>query len=276
LKPHGTWTALALVVLQGLPTPVVAQHPDQALLSTFCDVSNMQGSTCKKAKAYPGGRACDVKLGKERYSGRFLAPDRSFLVVRYDSDCEPHATNFGGSVVFEKIGGVWKFRSYQPGYQTNDCITIARNDSQERLICLTGHVGQGHLESGVAEILFTQDFSRDISLSLDFFITAQDSTGAYGSNTVACKGPPVYFGLSKLRAGPRPGTITVAIAYADKDTIATACQRGFPRPREIYGELKPGDAYVPPGYEKNQRFVIDLATRKVVAEAESGKTAAPR
>lgn len=46
---------------------------------------------------------------------------------------------------------------------------------------------------------------------------------------------------------------------------------GARRPKEIFGELRSGEAYVPPGHEKTTRFVIDLTTSKAVPEAEFGK-----
>jgi hypothetical protein len=148
---------------------------------------------------------------------------------------------------------------------------LARNEKQDRLICITGHLGQGHLESGVAEMVFTRDFSGNIDVSLNYFVRAEDATGAYGSNVVDCKENSVYFGLAKLGAGPGRDTVVVDIAHADKDTIETACTKGFPRPKEIFGELGPGEAYVPPGREKKARFVIDLTTSKVVPEAAFGR-----
>ena len=158
------------------------------------------------------------------------------------------------------------FRGYQPAFQANDCITLARNGRQDRLICITGH-----LESGVAEMVFTRDFSKRIDVSLNHFVRAEDSIGAHGANVVECKESSVYFGLAKLAPGPRPDAVAVDIAHADKDTIQTACTKGFPRPKEIFGEPGPGEAHVPPGHEKNARFVIDLATSKTVPEAEFGR-----
>ena len=97
---------MALGALVSLPAAADAQSPDRALLSTFCDAQNIQGATCRKAKNYPNGRACDVKLGKERYGGKFLAAGTGLLVIGYESGCEPHATDFGGSVVFEQRAAV--------------------------------------------------------------------------------------------------------------------------------------------------------------------------
>jgi hypothetical protein len=54
----------------------------------------------------------------------------------------------GGSVIFEQKDGATLFKGYQPSFQVNDCIIVARNEKQDRLICITGHLGQGHLESG--------------------------------------------------------------------------------------------------------------------------------
>jgi len=70
-----------------------------------------------------------------------------------------------------------------------------------------------------------------------------------------------------LGAGPARDTVTVEIAHADKDTIETACRKGFPKPKEIFGELGDGEAYVPKGYEKKGRFVIDLTNSAAIPEA---------
>ena len=271
--------AIIAIILLALGGPAVAQagnkdkapNADRPLLATFCDAGNIKGSACTNAKGYRSGRRCDVKLTPDRYTGKFLADGTTLLVVNYESDCEPHATNFGGVVIFEQKDGAARFRGYQPGFRANDCIVLARNEKQDRLICITGYLGQGHLESGVAEMAFTQDFSKTIGVSLNFFARAEDSTGAYGANVVDCKETSVYFGFGKLGPGPGRDTVAVDIAHADKDTIQTACTKGFPRPKEIFGELRPGEAYVPPGHEKNARFVIDLTTSKAVPEAEFGK-----
>jgi hypothetical protein len=268
---------LAVTLLAGvtaLPAPGEAQSADRQLLSTFCAPSNIRGSACSRAKAYPNRRACDVSLGNDRYSGKFVA-GRTILIVDYGSKCEAHVNEFGGAVLFEQTGSPAAFRGFQPGYAPHDCVVLSGND-RDRLICLTGHMGQGELESGVAEMVFTQDFSKGINLSFDFFATADDTTNTYGANTVDCKEREKYFGLSKLAMGPQRETVVVEVAYADAEIIKTACAGGFPKPKETFGELADGEAYVPGGREKIGRFVIDLATRKLVPEAEFGKTPAAR
>jgi hypothetical protein len=83
---------------------------------------DIKGSACSRAKGYRSGKRCDVKLTPDRYSGKFLADGSTLLVVNYESGCEPHATNFGGAVIFEQKDGGTLFRGYQPGFQANDCI----------------------------------------------------------------------------------------------------------------------------------------------------------
>ena len=265
----------AILLATGLGGPAFAQandskapNADRPLLATFCDAANIKGSACTHAKNYRRGKRCDVKLRPDRYSGKFLADGTSLLVVSYESDCEPHATDFGGSVIFEQRDGAAIFGGYRPGFQVHDCLVVARNEKQDRLICITGHMGQGHLESGVAEMVFTRDFSKTIELSLNYFVTGEDAVGAYGSNVVECKETSKFFGFEKLGAGPARDTVAVGIAHADKETIETACRKGFPKPKETFGELGDGEAYVPPGHEKKGRFVIDLTTSKAVPEAE--------
>jgi hypothetical protein len=277
-KSRGLVVALALgggLLLAN--RPVRAQDADRALLSTFCDAADIAKSTCKRARGYPNpdGRACDVKLGGDRYSGKFTASDNPVLVVSYESGCEAHATDSGGAVLFELSGDKYVFKSFQPGSQGNDCVVV-KDPRQDLLICMSGHMGQGILESGVAQMVFTRDYSGEISLSPDFLLTAEDSSSAYGANTVTCKEPSKYFGVSKLSAGPRPRTVAIKLDYADAGTIRTACGKGFPRPKKLFGKLSRGEAYVPTGFEKKGNFVIDLVTRKVEAEAQAGKPAAPR
>jgi hypothetical protein len=247
--------------------PAAADDADRTLLATFCDAADIAGSACRKAKGYPdaGTRACDVKLTKERHRGKFIA-DHPLLVIGYESGCEPHATDGGGSVVFELVADKHVFRSFQPGTQVNDCVTLPEDTTQDILVCITGHMGQGYLESGVAQVTFKGGAGKDIETSFDFLLNATDSIGAHGANTVTCKEGPKYFGVSKLAAGPRPMTVTVEVEYADAATIRAACGKKFPRPKETFGKLSKGEAYVPDGYAKKGKFIVDFATRKVAPQ----------
>ncbi len=264
--------ALAAIALGGALTvvaiPARAQDAsDRDLLATFCDAGNIKGDTCAHAKGYPasGKRNCDVKLLKDRFSGKFVASGNPLLVVNYESGCEARANDDGGAVVFELMKGTYSFVGFQPGARVNDCVVVPRGERQDSLVCLTGHMGQGYLEGGVAQMAFVRDYGTGIGIKYDFLLRATDATGAYGANVVTCKKkPPKYFELSKLAAGPRKETVAFEASFADADTFKTACGKGFARPKEIFGTLAKGDAFVPPGNEKKGRVIIDLATRKVL------------
>jgi hypothetical protein len=262
---------LSALALGGLlsTSPALAQDTsDRTLLATFCDAPNIKDDTCTHAKGYPAAgnkRNCDVKLLKDRFGGRFVPSGNPLLVVNYESGCEARANDDGGSAVFELASGKYSFVGFQPGVRVNDCIVAPRSERQDSLVCLTGHMGQGFLEGGVAQLSFARDYGKGISIRYDFLLKAADSTGAYGSNVVTCrKKPPKYFELSKLGAGPRKETVAFDATWADADVFKTACGKGFPKPKEIFGTLSKGDAYVPPGHEKKGRIIIDLAKRKVL------------
>ncbi|WP_298378545.1 hypothetical protein [uncultured Bradyrhizobium sp.] len=241
-----------------------ADGSDRTLLATFCASANIKGSTCTRAKSYPGGggRACDVKLTKERYVGRFLAAGNALLAVNYESECEPHATDFGGVALFEQNGTATRFIRFLPGAQGHDCIVVPKDEQQDVLVCTVGHMGQGIVESAVARMEFSKKSGKRIEIAPDFLLRAEDAVSAYGSNVVMCNEGPKYFGLANLAAGPRRNTVTVDVDYADDATIRTACGEGFPKPKELYHDLLPGEAFVPPGSEKTKRFTIDLVTGK--------------
>ncbi|WP_128971027.1 hypothetical protein [Bradyrhizobium tropiciagri] len=249
-----------------ISSPARAEDSDRALLATFCASANIKGSTCTRAKSYPSGRACDVKLTKERYAGRFLAAGSALLVVNYESECEPHATDFGGVALFEQDGKATRFATrflrFLPGAQGHDCIVVAKDTQQDALVCTVGHMGQGILESAVARMEFASKPGKGIAITPDFLLRAEDAVSAYGANVVMCNEGPKYFGLSNLAAGPRRNTVAVDVDYADDETIRTACGEGFPKSKELYYDLQAGEAFVPEGSERKKRFIIDLMTGK--------------
>ena len=266
-------TVFAIIALLFAAFPLAttaarAADTDRALLSTFCAPADIHGSTCKRAKGYPNAprQGCDVTLDEDRYGGKFLPSGNPLLVVTYESECESHSTDNGGSVVFEQSGGTYVFRGFSPGAQVNDCVTPAKDDRQNFLICLTGHMGQGAQDSGVALMQFKQAAGGSITLSQDMLMMAEDDIGAYGANVVTCAEPIKYFEVSKLAAGPKPATVIVDASYADAALTAKACNKSFPKTEEAFGDLQPGDAFMASGREKSGKFVIDLVTRKIAPQ----------
>jgi hypothetical protein len=267
-KPIHAIPAITLggaVILAASPT-LAQDAATHTLLATFCDAANIKDDSCSHAKGYPaaGKRNCDVKLLGDRFGGKFIASGNPLLAVNYESGCEARANDDGGAAVFELVKGSYSFVGFQPGARVNECVVVPRGEKQDSLVCLTGHIGQGYLEGGVAQMLFARDYGKGIGIKYDFLLRATDSTGATGANVVTCrKKPPVYFELTKLAAGPRKETVAFDASFADAETFKTACGKGFPKPKETFGTLAKGDAYVPEGFAKKGRVIIDLARRKV-------------
>src|SRR5262249_1890260 len=162
-------------------------------------------------------------------------------------------------VVFEKTANDVVFRGYRPGRGSGECVSISKNEKQDRLICITGFLGQGHLESSVIEWIFTRDFSKNIQLAQDSFVSATDSAGAYGANKVNCKTPrDEFLSFSKLGRGPIKNTVSVEIAYASEAAIKKACRSGTPPPKEAISSPEPGEAFIPASAESHETFIIDL------------------
>jgi len=127
-------------------------------------------------------------------------------------------------------------------------------------------MGQGHAETGIAELVFAQDFSKTIKLSFDTFISAEDSTGAYGVNSVDCSAKTEYFGFAKLGTGPQSDTVSLELRYADSATIRGACRPGSPLPAGALGVPSTGTAFIPQSAEKTSRFIFDLGSRELTPE----------
>lgn len=240
---------------------------NRELLGYFCEPVNIKDNNCIRAKDYPNGDDCNVELSDDSLiEGRFLSSTATLALVRYSSDCESHATEDGGSVVFERGATGLRFLGYQPGLVFESCSTIPVADSRDRLVCITGHMGQGYLESGIAEVLFVQDAQPAIKSDLKFFQRATDSVGALGANTVKCKSKFAWFGFSNAKAGPGPKTLLVEASYADADTIRRACARNAPKVKALR-PAPAGEAYIRDDDVKQGRFVLDLASRALMSEA---------
>ncbi|BAM91336.1 exported hypothetical protein [Bradyrhizobium oligotrophicum S58] len=259
---------VSLLLCSALPGPADAASTattDRALLSLFCAPKAIAGSTCKDARSYPAEQGrCDVTLQPGRQQGRFLAAGNPLLLVSYGSGCEPHVTNFGGVAVFEKAGRAYKFLGFQPGVDVSECVIGARVGAQDVLVCLTGWMGQGVIESSVARIVFDSGSDGSFNLSYDVLLQAEDTTSAYLTNFVRCSEQLKYFDLSKLAVGPSPGTVVAGVSYADRETIETACGKGFPKPNKDAEDMREpaaGEGSVPKDYAKTGSVVIDIASR---------------
>ena len=243
-----------------------ATDDSRSLLPLICEEHNIVENHCKQAKNYPGGKACAVELQPTRFEGRFLSANSSTIVVEYLSDCEPHAQNWGGSLAFEKHDRVLTFIGYLPGFVVTGCTPITKGAGRENLICTTAFMGQGHLETTVGEVEFTQNTKGVLKVSYDRLSDiVTDSTNAWGANRVDCNADLQLFNLDSPKSGPEPDTAIVEASYADAATIRKACAPDAEQQKiEALMPPPPGQAYIDERDTKSGQFVVDLRTRKIV------------
>lgn len=267
-----TIAALALVATCG---PSQAQQragtPSTAeVLRLICAPANIRGDECRDARGYPkdGRRGrCNVKIVDTPVSGRFLSADRTTVLVSYTSDCEPHVNNFGGSLALELDAGRLIFRNYVRGTLTGRCLTPPAAGGTQRLICLGGFMGQGHVESTVLDIRLSQSRTGAVEAKTEILAIATSSEGAYGAEKVDCSDTMALIGFSDPATGPRPNTIALKVEYADDALIKQACAPGAKPPEGVLSEAEPGSGFLQG--TKTGTFVLDLATKQLQPDAQS-------
>ena len=153
------------------------------------------------------------------------------MIVGYGSGCEPHASNWGGSLLFERTAGGYAFKDYLPGLMTDQCIVAAAGGGQaDRLICRSSGMHQGHAGSFVSEVALSSNKGK-VSFGLKPLFAAESSEDAYGAETVDCskRGQEQLFELSDLRLAPGGQALTVRARLATAAMVQAAC--AVPRAR---------------------------------------------
>ena len=254
-----------------------ATDESRSLLPLICEERNIVANYCKQARNYPGGNECPVELQPNRFEGRFLSANSLTIIVGYLSECEPHANNWGGSLVFEKQGRAITFIGYLPGFVVVGCTPITKSAGKENLICTTSYSGQGHLITTVGEAEFTQDTKGTVEVSYDSIEKADstlvemaDSTlvemadSTLGVNSVNCNADFQIFNLRSPKPGPAPDTVIVEASYADAATIRRACAPDAePLKIQTLSPPPPGEAYIDERDTSGQ-LIVDLTTRKIM------------
>ena len=76
--------------------------------------------------------------------GHFLSPTSSDAVV-FTQGCEPHALNFGGSIVLTRGSDRWEKSWYKAGVETSNCHKVQLTGGREILVCMGDYGGQGNV-----------------------------------------------------------------------------------------------------------------------------------
>lgn len=252
------------------PHAVVADRESLSLLEVICNHRNITGHKCESVIDYPiqqmNGQACDLTLTDQKIEGNFLRGQSSQILAGYLSSCEPHAANFGGSVLFEKVNGSIVFKGYKPGNVFSGCASIPGDNGRDRLFCSAGGMGQGYLETGIFEVLLKRAKGGAVDISTVKLISAVDSVGALGANLINCRKGPQIFSVGSPKAGKSIGTIIFEAEYADDAVIRKTCAPNAVPPKELVdgaARAKLGEAFIGKGDIKKGYFALNIATRHV-------------
>lgn len=156
-------TALAWAQPTGAPKPVFpddSQDPKQAggaeLLEAVCPGHVVVGEAieCKVAcPEFTAMKGYDLEWNVARITrGHFLSPTSDDAVLSM-SGCEPHSSNFGGTILLTRQSGRWTKLWYRAGVPTDNCHRAKLQSGREVLVCLGGWGAQG----GVSMELYIED-----------------------------------------------------------------------------------------------------------------------
>jgi hypothetical protein len=115
--------------------------------------------------------------------GSFTRAGNQEAVANF-SGCEPHANNFGGSVLFEKSPQGWKVKNYAAGFISGECLKYRLASGRELLICRGGYSGQGENDSSLFVFDYTlpkEQRSQRLLRTSDTLATCQSGDQVTGS-----------------------------------------------------------------------------------------------
>ena len=161
-------------------SPVRSQ--DAAILEAACPGHVVWGKAaicnvpCPPGSGFAGDKAEWSFVTITR--GHFLSADSDDAAIA-TAGCEPHASNFGGTILATHSAAGWKKVWYKPGIMTGECHTLALPTGRETLACIAGYSGQGAAES----FLYLLDLDKpEQPGSEDWkFFSVADNTGTCGA-----------------------------------------------------------------------------------------------
>jgi len=259
-----------LFVGQTRPNVEAADKESLSLLQIICRDQKITDLKCKSVIDYPitqpNGQACDLTLTGQSIEGHFLTGRSSQILAGYHSNCEPHASNFGGSVLFEKVDGSLLFKGYKQGEIFTECTSISNGNDQDKLFCSAGSMFQGYIETGIFEVLLRRSIDGAIEIDTINLISAVDSFGALGANLVKCNKDLNLVSIGSAKAGKSVGTIIFEGEYVDNAAVRKACALNADPPKELVEGTVPaksGEAFVAEADIKKDAFVLNIVTQQV-------------
>ena len=126
------------------------------MLAAVCGAGHVAGATppsrreCRSVPDYPTPCKGELEINAV-LPGSFTRPAVAEALADYEG-CEPHANNFGGSVLLRKQPAGWQRVAFLPGLRTATCLRFPRRDGTDALACYSAWSGQGE-EDGSIQLL---------------------------------------------------------------------------------------------------------------------------
>lgn len=170
-------SGLALATSHSGQKPTLKQARE--LMTSVCPGGADTGS-CGTCPSFVDSGGFDEKMTLTAVTyGRFLNAGDTYALLDL-SGCEPHANNFGGSVLLRWRGLTrWDFVKYLPGLRSGDCLRYPSRGGRETLLCEGGYAGMGIVDTS----LFQVDLARYPAGTKDkpdygLLFVLEDSSGA--------------------------------------------------------------------------------------------------
>jgi len=161
-----------------IPTPAEAI----ALMKNICGAGNITkeqaGIGCKTCPSFTTFHDTSGSLTSVVYGSFTKTGTREALVDL--NGCEPHANNYGGTVLLRRTSNGWSRIRYQIGFRSYDCLKInTSTDHRNSLVCEIMDMAQGNLFASLDQIEIGSAKNTTTNLL------------AVNSNTGTCR-PPYY------------------------------------------------------------------------------------
>jgi hypothetical protein len=220
------------------PTPQTATNHDPRALTAAEQASFLPlvcgGATagsggyrynCTSLPGYPSqdiggaGLGLGITLSSVMY-GEISAAGANEAYVSYQGSFEPHADNFGGGVLFENQGGVWRLVNWFPGGALTHCLSL-NPTGRAKLLCLFGYTSQGEADN----VLDLVNISSNGSLSRSHVLVAHDLRGTIdpeaNCNLQRSPDQAILLGMSALAHASNGATVQAE--YVPAQQAASAC-----------------------------------------------------
>jgi hypothetical protein len=153
-------------------------------------------------------------------AGHFVSAHDDNLILD-GSNCDSHASNWGGSFVFSMVSGKPKLLRYDQRLRTDQCHKFAYADGHEFLVCKGGWSGQGEFDA----YFFLASFDATGKSTQTTIFSTRNMAGSCGGEGESVRGSDIKDAkfeakdsgaLTSMTITATNGTMTCAQAKAKK------------------------------------------------------------